>query len=340
MVTAGMADHRSSALDASDSNVVDLPSACKLPETLQVRRGQRQGLENRDRTMTADTFSDIVCELGEGPSADPGRRCVFWFDIIGKRLLERPWDRPGTLVHDLPVMASAQAVIDDQRQLLFTEVGLQVRNLATGALAMHTPIEADDPRTRSNDARVHPCGAFWLGTMGKRAEKRAGAVYWFFRGELRRIFEGISIINSICFSPDGRTAFFADTRARTVWRVDTDPLTGLPIGERQQFMQITGGPGSPDGSVTDAEGLLWNASWGAGSVDAYDGDGRRVHSIAVPAKQSSCPAFIGEDATRMLVTTATQGLDPAGMQKDPLAGQTFVLAETFRGRFDPPVRMA
>lgn len=115
-------------------------------------------------------FSDHICELGEGPSYDPATDTLFWFDIVNGKLLEKPL--AGALkVHDLGVMASAIAVIDADRQLIATEIGLQVRDVKTGRLTLHTPIEADNPVTRSNDSRVHPCGALWTGTMGKGEEK-------------------------------------------------------------------------------------------------------------------------------------------------------------------------
>lgn len=289
--------------------------------------------------MTAEIFSDTVCALGEGPAAHPALGRLFWFDILGKRMLERPFDRSGTTVHDLPFMASVMAVIDDRRQLIASETGLHVRDMRTGALAMHTPIEADDPDTRSNDGRVHPCGALWVGTMSRTKRPRAGALYWFFRGELRRLFDGISIINSICFSADGRIAYFADTVPRTIWRVETDPETGLPAGEPRVFVQFGPEAGGPDGSVTDLDGVVWNARWGAGSVDGYAPDGRRIRSVAVPAIQSSCPAFVGADASRLAVTSAAEDMDEAALAANPLAGQTFLLPDTFRGRFDPPVAL-
>ena len=34
-------------------------------------------------------FDDRRCELGEGPLWHPGRNQLFWFDILGKRLLTR-----------------------------------------------------------------------------------------------------------------------------------------------------------------------------------------------------------------------------------------------------------
>jgi len=289
---------------------------------------------------TTDIFSNTVCALGEGPAAHPALGRLFWFDILGRRLLEQPFEGGHTTVHDLPVMASVMAVVDDHTQLIAAENGLYLRDVANGRLRLHTPLEADNRVTRSNDGRVHPCGALWIGTMGKRAEAGAGALYWFFRGELRLLFAGVSIINSIAFTADGQTAYFADTALGTIWRIATDPLTGLPQGERQTFATIPAGEGGPDGSVTDADGLLWNARWGGGCLDVYAPDGRRLRSVSVPARQVSCPAFIGAAADRLAVTSATQGLDRTALVTDPLAGQTFLLPATVAGRFDPPVRLA
>src|SRR5690606_13043026 len=140
------------------------------------------------------------------------------------------------------------------------------------------PIEADNPATRSNDARVHPCGALWVGTMGRKAETGAGSIYWYREGEVRRLFGDITITNSICFSPDGSVAYFADTRRNLVWRVACDPATGLPVGEPSVLIDHAGQPGGIDGSVCDAEGTIWNARWGTGTLDAYDASGRPVRS--------------------------------------------------------------
>src|SRR4030088_806797 len=98
-------------------------------------------------------------------------------------------------------MASALAFIDDQRQLLATENGLCVRDVRDGRLALHTPIEADNLATRSNAGRFHCCGALWIGTMGRKAEKGAGAIYRFHCGEMVRLYVGLSIPTGICFSP-------------------------------------------------------------------------------------------------------------------------------------------
>ncbi|RWD79609.1 SMP-30/gluconolactonase/LRE family protein [Mesorhizobium sp.] len=288
---------------------------------------------------SVSVFSDHICQLGEGPSYDPGTDTLFWFDIVNGKLLEKPL--AGALkIHDLGLMASAIAVIDDARQLIATEIGLQVRDVATGKLTLHTPIEADNPATRSNDSRVHPCGAFWVGTMGKDEGKGAGSIYWFFKGELRRLFADITVSNSICFSEDGTIAYYTDTATGLLMRVTCDPANGLPTGEPKVFVDHRSQKGYVDGSVVDRDGVLWNAVWGGKAVKAYSPDGMLLREIAMPVTQPSCPAFIGQKADRIAVTSAWKGKDEKQRALDPQAGMTFLLDIPVSGRFEPRVLIA
>jgi sugar lactone lactonase YvrE len=237
--------------------------------------------------------------------------------------------------HDLPVMGSVLARVDDGRQVIATETGLHLRQVATGELELITPIEAENPTTRSNDGRVHPCGALWFGTMGKSAEKHAGAIYHVARGKVTTLFPDITIPNAICFSPDGAIAYFTDTMAGKLMRVAIDPETALPTGSPEIFFDHRGGDGGIDGAVCDRDGMVWNARWGAGCIDGYSADGERVVSLKVPASQSSCPAFVGAETDRLLVTSAREGLSDAALAADPEAGSTFLLDHPVKGRFEP-----
>jgi sugar lactone lactonase YvrE len=283
------------------------------------------------------TLSDHVCELGEGPTYEPHSDALFWFDIVNGRLIEQALSGGPAKVHTLGQMASALAVIDGERQLIASETGLHVRDIATGKLTLHTPIEANNTVTRSNDARVHPCGALWVSTMGKKAQKGAGAIYWFFKGELRTLFSGISIPNSIAFSSNGAMAYFTDSATGLIMRTACDPGTGLPLGEPMVFADRGGGAGDHDGSVVDIDGTLWNARWGEGRVTAYAPDGRLLRSIAMPVGQPTCPAFVGKNADRLAVTSAWAGLDETQRAAQPDAGKTFLVDLPVRGRFEPRV---
>ena len=284
-------------------------------------------------------LSDRHCHLGEGCSYDAATDTAWWFDILERTLFQADLGSGAVTAHALPFMASVVAFIDDRRQLFATDHGLYIRDVADGRLALHAPLEADNAATRSNDGRVHPCGALWIGTMGRKAEKAAGAIYCFDRGELRRLYAGVTIPNAICFSPDGATAYFTDSREGILYRVAVDPASALPTGEPAPLYDNRGGAGSLDGAVVDAEGLIWNARWGESCIDVYTPAGDRVRTIRVPATQPSCPVFVGQNFDRLLVTTAWEGMDQRARAADPHHGQTFILDVGARGRAEPRVRL-
>jgi sugar lactone lactonase len=284
-------------------------------------------------------LSEAHCHLGEGCTYDPQTDTAWWFDIIERMLFQADLQSGAVTAYALPLMASVLAFIDDQRQLLATENGLYIRDVADRRLALHTPLEADNAGTRSNDGRVHPCGALWIGTMGRNVEKGAGAIYRFYHGELRRLYADVTIPNAICFSPDGATAYFADTSEGILYRVAVDPANAMPIGNPATLYDHRGGVGGLDGAVVDVEGLIWNARWGGSCMDVYTPEGERVRTIRVPATQPSCPVFVGEKFDRLLVTTAWEGMDELARAADPHHGQTFILDVGARGRPEPRVRL-
>ncbi len=274
-------------------------------------------------------FDDRACELGEGPLWHPGRSQLFWFDILNNRMMSR--DATGQQEWRFAGRVSAAGWIDDDTLLIASETALTRFNLQDGSRDEVTPLEADRPDTRSNDGRADPQGGFWIGTMGKQAQPGAGSIWRFYKGELRRLFPGISISNAISFAPDGRTAHFADTAVGKVWRVALDPA-GWPLGKPDLFLDLAPQGLNPDGAVVDAAGLLWMAQWGAGRVAAYAPDGALVRTVEFDAPHTSCPAFGGPDLTTLFCTSAQEGLDAAARAANPQSGKVFAATNIARGQ--------
>jgi len=253
-------------------------------------------------------FDETRCSLGEGPLWHPERQELLWFDINGHRLYARSGNARNTW--QFGEYVSAAGWVSREKLLVASETALSLFDLETGASEPVCALEADNPLTRSNDGRADPYGGFWIGTMGKRAETGAGAIYRYYRGEVRRLFAPWTIPNAICFAPDGGHAYLADTATNRIWRQALD-AKGWPKGEPEIFLDLPASTHCPDGAVVDARGRMWCAHYGYGKVTVFRPDGGEEASYAVPGRHSTCPAFGGEGLHTLFVTTATQELKDA-----------------------------
>jgi sugar lactone lactonase YvrE len=281
--------------------------------------------------MKPTVFDATACTLGEGPLWLVDRNALLWFDILNRKMFLRPEGGPAKhWMFDEYVSAAGR--VDADRLLIASQTALSLFDLTTGAQEVLAPLEADNPITRSNDGRADPHGGFWIGTMGIKAEPKAGAIWRFYKGELRKIFAGITISNSICFAPDGGFAYFCDTAEKTIQRVRLD-AQGWPLGAPEVFIDLRAEGINPDGAVIDAEGALWSAQWGAWRVARYDTAGRFTDAVAFPVEQVSCPAFGGPDLSTLYATSAAVDLT----KPTALDGAVFAVQGVGRGQAEPLV---
>lgn len=290
--------------------------------------------------LKAELFCDSRCELGEGPFWHPLLDRLFWFDILNCTLLSA--NDQGHIVDRITFkdFVSAAAVIDKDT-LAVVQAGALLRyDFRTDQSTTIIDIEPDVPGNRSNDSRVDRTGGFWIGTMSRRGggDTGAGAVYRFKGGVLEPLIDDITIPNSICFSPDGKIAYFADTMTSKILSCPTDPDTGLPIGAWTEFAS-TVGRGGPDGAVVDAAGYLWSARWGASCVVRHAPDGSVDKIVELPVSQPSCPAFGGKDYKTMFITTAREHMTPEQLEKEPTAGSVYAIELDVPGLPEPLIKL-
>lgn len=284
--------------------------------------------------MMPEPFDRRICELGEGPLWHPQREALFWFDIVGQRLLARERDKESEWRFDRPVSAGGWI---DHDALLVAGAGALMRfDIAGGGREVLCPLDPERPGNRSNDGRADPWGGFWIGTMGLQAEQGAGSIWRYHRGEMRRLFGGMTIPNAIAFAPDAGHAVFADSSERKVWRQRLG-ADGWPVGEPEVFLDLVAEGLTPDGAVFDADGCLWLALWGSSRVARYDGEGRLMQALTLPVAQPTCPAFGGVERTVLHVTSARENLTAGDLAAQPLAGCVFRFETGTRGLEEPRV---
>ncbi len=282
-------------------------------------------------------MTDVRCVLparallGEGPLWDAGEGVLYWVDIKGRSV--HRFD-PAT-GHDaqwpVPETVGALARRAAGGLVLALRSGFHFLDLDTGAIRPVARPELERAENRFNDGKPDRRGRFWAGSMHDPEVAPTGALYRLDPdGTCHRMVDGFVCPNALCWSPDGRTMYHADTPQRVVWAWDSDPDRG-EIANRRVFARISPDDGAPDGATVDAEGFVWLAHWGGWQLTRHDPTGRTERVIRLPVQCPTCPAFGGPDLDVLYVTSATVGLSPAELAAQPCAGGILALDPGVRG---------
>lgn len=277
----------------------------------------------RMKTYRAEPAIEANNALGEGPVWDGRVRELTWVDIDGRTLLRyRPADgavsRTG---FDKKIGAAVPAV--DGSWLLAMEDGFYRLDPATGQTALVAATEEPNPHNRLNDGKCDRSGRFWAGTMSAKW-KKDGSLYMLGEGgALTRKWSGIVCSNGLAWNEDDTVMYYIDTGDRAVYAFDYRAEDGA-IANRRVLIDFSGEEGSPDGMTIDAEGMLWIAHWGGWQVTRWDPrTGRKLASVAVPAKNVTSCTFGGEGLDELYITSARNGNDDGELAEQPLAGALF-----------------
>jgi sugar lactone lactonase YvrE len=276
-------------------------------------------------------MTDVRCVLpasavlGEGAVWDVAEQALYWVDIKG-RVVHRYDPRTGRDeqwrvaedVGSLAVRASGGLVIA-------LRSGFHFFDPAVGRTTRVATPEPDRPENRFNDGKTDRQGRFWAGSMHDPETQPTGALYRLDADlACRRVIDGVVCSNALCWSPDGRTMYHADTGARVVWAWDFDPDRG-EVANRRTFLHVPEGEGAPDGATVDAEGFLWLAHWNGWRVTRYDPTGRVARVVRLPVQRPTCPAFGGANLEVLYITSASIGLSAEERRRQPWAGGLLAL---------------
>jgi sugar lactone lactonase YvrE len=198
---------------------------------------------------------------------------------------------------------------------------------AAGALTM-LPEVWSDPGVRMNEGGCDPQGRFYCGSMAYERTPRRGAMFRLDAdATVSQVLDGITISNGLDWSPDGGTAYHADTATRRVFAYDYDPLAGLQ--DRRTFVEIPEGTGAPDGLTVDAGGGVWVALYGGRAVHRYRPDGTLDGVVELPVSHVTACTFGGPELDRLYITTSRENLPPGA---EPAAGAVFTCVPGVGGR--------
>jgi sugar lactone lactonase YvrE len=261
--------------------------------------------------------------LGECPLWDERAQRLWWVDILAPALKQLDPASGAVTQNPLPEAMGSFAFREAGGLLAAMKSGVYLMDASYSSVEPLAAPEPELPGNRFNDGRCDRDGRFWSGTMMEAMREPAGSLYRIGADRsCARKRTGITVPNSLAWSPDGRTMYFADSPRRTIWAFDYDRASGEPSNER---VFVTTQAGFPDGSCVDADGCLWNAEYGGARVVRYTPAGKVDRVIELPVKNPTCCAFGGRKLEVLYITTAAQRLSEAQLKEQPLAGSLLAI---------------
>ncbi len=269
----------------------------------------------------------------EGPAWNGVGRYLVWSDIPNNEQL-RWLEEDGHVARRFryPSGNSNGNTFDFQGRQIACEHGNQrvVRYEYDGAITVLADSYGEKPLNAPNDVVVHPNdGAIWFtdpgyGSLmnyeGNRAD--TGSLQPFQKeaiyridpqgGRIEKVAEDIFKPNGLCFSPDYKRLYVAETGAShypeapkniKVWDVVDEKR--LQNGREFTSMELDGNSGFADGIRADTDGNVWASAGWVG--DGYDGvhifapDGDRIGLIKLPEICSNV-CFGGSKRNRLFMT--------------------------------------
>jgi gluconolactonase len=269
----------------------------------------------------------------EGPAWNGVGKYLLWSDIPND--IQLRWlDEDGHVsVFRKPAGNSNGNTFDWEGRQIACEHGNRrlVRYEYNGKLTVLADRWQGKPLNAPNDAVVHPDGGIWFTDPGYGSlmnyEGNKGpleikeAVYRIDprTGKMEMVTDEIFKPNGLCFSPDYKKLYIADTGAShydkaprniKVW----DVIDGVKLGKGREFasmaLKMKDGEkaGFADGIRADVDGNIWASAGWVG--DGYDGvhifapDGSRIGQILLPEICSNV-CFGGPKRNRLFMTAST-----------------------------------
>ena len=269
--------------------------------------------------------------LGECTLWDWREQLLWWVDSRGPSIWRHDPGSGDTRSKALAEVIGSFCFREGGGMVAATSSGFHFLDPVSGKLESIVDPESNLSENRFNDGRCDRRGRFVSGTMSDVRRDPTGSLYRLDPDRSwAKLRSDIVVPNSIAWSPDDRTMYFADTYRHTIWAYDYDIASGA-ISRERVFVDASSHPGRPDGSCVDADGCLWNAEYGGWRLVRYTPAGKIDRVIEMPVQNPTCCCFGGKDLDILYVSSATQRLTPEDLAKQPLAGGVFAVRPGVKG---------
>lgn len=275
---------------------------------------------------TITRFLDTTYQLGESLTWDDRHNRLLWADIQGRSIQSLDWASRTLTSWSFDNEVGSFGLTEDDRLIVCVWDQVLLFDPASGASEPLASVQTDQPRTRLNDGKVGPDGAFWVGTMDIQSPREpiAGLYRIDGSGRVEEIRDELSCSNGLSWSPDCNYMYHSDSSPGWIECYAFDAATGA-LGSKMLFAQQTNETGRPDGATVDADGNYWSAGVSAGLLNCFAPDGNLLAAIKMPVDKPTMPCFCGPELDQLVVTSIKQPSDPTALEPDTLSGGLFLV---------------
>ena len=303
---------------------VPTPRDWTRAEPLQYPDPDIIALDNRFRRYIVGNTSIKRLHTGtmwaEGPAWNGVGRYLVWSDIPNNVQMRWTEEDGRVTVYRNPTGYSNGNTFDFEGRQLSCEHGGRrvVRYEHNGSVTIVADKFAGKRLNSPNDIAVHPDGSIWFtdpsyGIRGnyegfKGESETKEAVYRVDGKSLLadKVTDDAGQPNGICFSPDYRKVYIADTgMGRDIRVYDVD---GKSLRNGKRFVQLdmpgSGAPSAADGMRCDVDGNVWAGA--RPGVQVIAPDGTRIGMIRLP--ETCANVCFGGSRRNRLFMAASQSL--------------------------------
>lgn len=274
--------------------------------------------------LKIEVLVDHPSQLGEGPLWDAQSSRLYWVDTYSNALHSVDAAGGDMKTWTMPEPIGACALREKGGAIVALRSGFFELDFDSGDVTLIKHTHPGELRPRFNDGKTDRQGRFIAGTMDFQEQDPVAALFRMDHDlSVTKIDQDIICSNGPCFSPDGRTMYFADSFLKKIFAYDYDIETG-DLLSRRTFASFEAFQGYPDGMTVDSEGGIWVAEVYAGRLLRYDPRGALDRVVGLPVFATTSVMFGGPNLDIAYITSMARPFgDRYHMEKE--AGSVFAI---------------
>jgi sugar lactone lactonase YvrE len=262
--------------------------------------------------LRIEIFSEQKDSLGEGPLWDVKEQRLYWIDSYAPAVHRADLKGGDRKTWKVPEPIGSMALREKGGAVLALRSGFHFLDFESGGVSRIVETHPGELRPRLNDGKVDRQGRFVAGSMDYAEREPVGKLFRLDPDlSLHTLDSGIICSNGPCWSPDGKTLYFADSFKKTIFAYDYDTATGSVRSQRGFATFADRLTGYPDGATVDADGFVWSVEVYAGRLVRFNPEGVVDRIVGMPVFSTTSISFGGPNLDIAFVTSMARPFNGA-----------------------------